>query len=213
METGRKIYGTKIPYGWIIYLICMLAINALIFMPPLLVANEQENLASSAYFAWSFTCHQLDTRSLCYYEAGFLVRDCDGANTGQKTEIIFSKSCLNDGVGAGSAKCTASDIGYKFPVCARDFGIYLSMLIGGIIYPLVKKANEQNWPHPIWLVLAMVPIAIDGSGQFLGFWESTNTMRLLTGGIIGIVMSFYIIPMLNQLINPVIESIFGRMKK
>jgi uncharacterized membrane protein len=34
--------------------------------------------------------------------------------------------------------------------------------------------------------MSLIPIGIDGVGQLLGFWESTNIVRVITGVIIGI---------------------------
>jgi uncharacterized membrane protein len=37
------------------------------------------------------------------------------------------------------------------------------------------------------IIIGIIPIGIDGVGQFFGLWESTNIIRLLTGLLIGIV--------------------------
>ncbi|MDE1798374.1 MAG: hypothetical protein KGH63_03140, partial [Candidatus Micrarchaeota archaeon] len=50
------------PVGWYAYLAVMLAFNALIWVTPLLGAAGSP-LAPPLYAAFSFTCHQLDSRS------------------------------------------------------------------------------------------------------------------------------------------------------
>jgi len=128
-------------------------------------------------------CHQLTSRSLCYFpDAG--VGDCLPSNQLNETKIKEIQ--------------TATGTGYKFPVCARDVGIYVFMLIGGIIYGLTKKLDSKEIPPVFWLILALIPIGIDGGGQFLGMWESTNFIRLITGAIAGLAMPFYLIPILNR---------------
>lgn len=87
--------------------------------------------------------------------------------------------------------------GQQLPVCARDTTIYLGMLIGGLALPFVQDTNSRRIP-PLWIfVLAMVPIGLDGMTQLLGWRESTNLIRALTGGIMGLAMPFYLIPVLN----------------
>ena len=99
-------------------------------------------------------------------------------------------------------------LGYKFPVCTRDIGIYGFMLLGALAYPFIFKLDEKNILPPVLLVLAMVPIGLDGGSQFLSdvginvlgqAYESTNMMRLITGGIAGVAVSFYAIPILNRM--------------
>ncbi len=96
--------------------------------------------------------------------------------------------------------------GFKVPVCARDVGLYLSMLFGGLVYPLVRRINDRYVYPAIYLVIAMVPIGIDGTVQLLSdigllpfVYESTNELRLITGFIAGFVAAFYAIPILVNL--------------
>lgn len=86
---------------------------------------------------------------------------------------------------------------HQLPVCARDTAIYAAMLVGGLALPFFIDTKSRKVP-PIWIfVLAMIPIGIDGTTQLLGLRESTNEIRIITGGIIGFVIPFYLIPVLN----------------
>jgi len=87
---------------------------------------------------------------------------------------------------------------YKLPVCARDVAIYLAMLLGGAILPFVRKVQSTQMPNKWLLAIALVPMAIDGTAQLVGLYESTNMLRLITGSIAGFALPFYIIPMLNM---------------
>jgi uncharacterized membrane protein len=42
------------------------------------------------------------------------------------------------------------------------------------------------------LILSLVPIGIDGVGQLLGFWESSNLIRVITGMAAGVPIGFAI---------------------
>lgn len=73
--------------------------------------------------------------------------------------------------------------GYQFPLCARCTGLFIGYLVGIIIcfiYPFSQVIS----------VVLCIPMAIDGSTQYLKLRVSTQCLRLLTGilGGIGIMM-------------------------
>ena len=75
------------------------------------------------------------------------------------------------------------------------------MLFGGLVMPFLYDVKGRKTPT-IWiLVLAAVPVAIDGGTQLIGMRESTNSLRLFTGAIIGFVIPFFLIPLVNDLIH------------
>lgn len=159
----------------------------------------------SAYTAFAYTCHQKLSRSHCLFkdDQNFWIADCtiqDGSfvNTKQDRTTIM----VQDG----------DAIGYKIPICSRDVGIYGALLIGGIAYPFVRKLDERHIYPAIYLILALIPLGLDGSVQLLSeigilpfLYESTNLIRLFTGVVAGFVSSFYAIP--------VLMNMFGGIKK
>lgn len=70
--------------------------------------------------------------------------------------------------------------GHQFPLCARCTGILVGYLLG-ISYIILFKNI-----HIIMESLLITPLLIDGTGQYLGYFKSTNTRRLLTGILAGI---------------------------
>ena len=101
---------------------------------------------------------------------------------------------------------------FKLPVCSRDTAIYLAMLIGLLLLPFFQPIESEEWPNRWILVAAAIPIAIDGTTQLVGLHESTNFLRLLTGAIIGIVLPFYIVPILNSVYYFIVAKIFPQKK-
>ncbi|MFH1448586.1 MAG: DUF2085 domain-containing protein [Candidatus Micrarchaeota archaeon] len=96
--------------------------------------------------------------------------------------------------------------GEQMPICSRDMGMYLGMFLGALAFPFVFRIESKSVPPFVFLFVAMVPIGLDGGIQyvshivelpFIGLYESTNALRLATGLLIGIAMSFYAIPLLN----------------
>ena len=89
--------------------------------------------------------------------------------------------------------------GHKFAVCARCTGLYAGFAFTFLLYPLLRPLRAIDWPPPVWLVLAAVPMAIDFGLTFLGIWENTHTSRLLTGLLLGGVSVFYVMPGIAEL--------------
>ncbi len=171
MKLGYKIY------------IAILALFTLpILITPLLAASGNP-VAPGLYWFYGLTCHQMVSRAICYFP-GAGISDCT-----ESSELVPYRIFQ---VEKGRME------GYAFPVCSRDIGIYLSALFSGILAFFLKKADESEVPNPIWFMLALVPIAIDGGTQLIGLRESTNFLRLLTGAIAGFAFSFYCIPLMNR---------------
>jgi len=71
--------------------------------------------------------------------------------------------------------------GHQFAVCARCTGIWLSAMICGFIMALILRKKNIKPISIKWFIISLIPLVIDGSFQFAGFYESTNTIRLITG--------------------------------
>ncbi len=84
--------------------------------------------------------------------------------------------------------------GHKFAVCSRCTGIYFGFAFTLLVYPLVRSLRSTATPPRSLLILAALPLAIDFSLTFFGFWENTHTSRLLTGALLGSVSVFYVMP-------------------
>jgi uncharacterized membrane protein len=91
--------------------------------------------------------------------------------------------------------------GNQMPFCARCVAIYTFMAIGLAItaFPFLPRYDDITQIRWWVIVGALVPIGIDGVGQLLGLWESTNAMRFLTGGLIGAVTGLALGYMLREL--------------
>lgn len=89
--------------------------------------------------------------------------------------------------------------GHKLAVCSRCTGLYAGFAFTFLLYPLLRPLRSVDWPPPVWLVLASVPMTIDVGLTFLGIWENTHTSRLLTGMLLGGVSVFYVMPGIAEL--------------
>ena len=158
-----------------------------------------DNDMGAAYAAFSVSCHQKLSRSLCLFSdgEGYWIADC----TPQEGEYVATQTDRSE------VRVTYDGaIGLKMPVCSRDIGLYAAMLIGGLLYPLARKLDDKV-PPAIFLILALVPIRLDGGVQIVSeigilpfVYESTNAVRLATGAIAGLAAAFYAVPILTNLV-------------
>lgn len=80
--------------------------------------------------------------------------------------------------------------GKQFPVCSRCTGFYISI----IAYYTYTFFNYVDY-NPFLLssaILLLIPAGIDGTTQFLGYRESNNTLRFITGLLGGLGLAILI---------------------
>jgi uncharacterized membrane protein len=90
---------------------------------------------------------------------------------------------------------------YEFPVCARDLAFYSFLMVGALAFPIFRKINSKEVPNIWFLIFSIIPMAIDGGTQLLGWRESTNLLRFLTGALAGFVCAYYLIPLVNIFVD------------
>ncbi|MBN2478561.1 DUF2085 domain-containing protein [Candidatus Micrarchaeota archaeon] len=173
--------------GYIIYILLM----GILAIPTILVPvfMNQSDVFSTVHEIYSPLCHQLASRSYCYFPEKGSFEDCfeEGGFSSSKEKTVEK----NGGTG------------YKLPICSRDIGLYWAALLSGMGVFFTKWKNEKMPPPAIWFILAIIPLGIDGTGQLFGLWESTNTIRLITGVIAGCAVPFYMVPMFNTIFEKV----------
>jgi uncharacterized membrane protein len=180
----------------------VLLLGAIVATP--LIAFQNESSSKVLYSVFAPTCHEKISRSLCLFKSdydGYSVHDCtpqDGRyHSGDEGRIKTTGSTAVDDI----------TVGYKFPVCSRCLALYAFMLIGAIAYPFMRKLDEKKFPAPIYFVLAVVPLALDGAWQLLSSfgvlppYESTNLIRIITGGLAGFATSYYLLAMVMNFLS------------
>ncbi len=209
MESGRVYQAAVV----------LLALFILTIMaPPFLIFAGFGDLGGMLYNLHPYD-HQWIYRSQCVFRspAGvFSIQDC--IVQGRETEAnistmytlngnpayngIFAQYAQNQ-IGRNKAEKVERNglVGYKFANDTRDYSIYIPMLAAMLLYPVVRGGRRRGIPSPVWLVLALVPMGIDGTSQMLGFQESTNLMRMLTGAIAGVAMGTYFAALLEDIMR------------
>ena len=177
-----------------------------VFLTPFFAYYNFHPLASFFYNAFAFFDHQYPYRSYALFPATNEIGNCIQQNDSYVFTFytkIFTKpyngTFVYDRKDIGSIRaeiCTKKlnnevIIGYKFPVCARDIGIYLGMALTTLLISGKRKRDKKilDEIQPIYVFFLFIPMAFDGFGQLAGFWESTNELRLLTGTLSGVAVS------------------------
>jgi uncharacterized membrane protein len=104
-------------------------------------------------------------------------------------------------------------LGFKLAVCARCFGLYVGVLAGALLYPLVRPLVRRDLPARAWLIAAAVPTSIDFALGFFRVWENTHASRFLTASLLGVVVAFYFVPGVVDLALTPRPFLFGRNRK
>ncbi len=75
--------------------------------------------------------------------------------------------------------------GNQMPFCSRCTAIWVGITIGLGILTFFHIPLDNRF---LFLVIfSLIPIGIDGTGQLLGLWESSQLSRVITGSFVGIV--------------------------
>jgi len=106
---------------------------------------------------------------------------------------VFAPLCHQD-----SGRCLHL-AGYPMAVCGRCFGIDGGFALGALLYPFFRGFARPSPPAIRTLLLASLPIALDGAGNILGLWSSPIGVRFATGLLWGTVLPPYFIAGLHEL--------------
>ena len=192
------------------YLAVFFIFIATLILTPIFAHFGMDSLASFFYNIYTPTCHQWIYRSFCVFD-DYSIQDCILHDNEQESMVFtqYTSDEMNytgqffysrDQIGRMRAERVERNglIGYKFPNDARNMGIWISLFIGG---GFVLRRDPTKLPSPIWFILALIPIGIDGTSQMFALRESINILRFATGFIAGFGTSFYIYPMIYDFSN------------
>ncbi len=225
---------------WLFFLNLLVAIYVgLPMLAPVLMHNGMTRSAGLIYRIYSPMCHQLASRSFFLFgEQSAYPRAIAGTDLRPIEDFMadipeFADSSP-DPAQWGNFILAArqfrgnEQMGYKMAICQRDVGIYFSMLIGGLIYGVLRRRGRIR-PLPFWLfvIIGLGPIALDGFSQlfsqmFVGLGidslmrlfplrESSPFLRALTGAIMGLSLVWLLYPRLDDQFNMTADDIERRL--
>lgn len=74
--------------------------------------------------------------------------------------------------------------GFQFPLCARCTGILIGQVAALLLLPIYWGADMRRLL--IFAAVCTAIMGVDGVGQLVGKWESTNVRRVVTGFLCGV---------------------------
>jgi uncharacterized membrane protein len=107
---------------------------------------------------------------------------------------VFSPTCHQ-----APSRCFYA-FGHPLAVCARCLGVYSGFLLGMVIFPFLNGFSKMSMPKVKTLTILSMPIFIDVTGNLLGLWASSDWVRFLTGVVWAIILPFYFLAGIADLI-------------
>lgn len=219
----RFVYG--ISRHWLAIFNTLVAIYiGLPLLAPVLMNNGLTGPARLIYTLYSPLCHQMASRS--YFLFGEQVaypRAIAGTSLTPIEAYLPSLPEFAD-ASADPSDWTAflfaarrfvgnDQLGYKMALCQRDMSIYTAVLLGGLLYGLLRRRWTIR-PLPFWafLLVGVLPVALDGFSQLFSQYiiallpagssltdllplrESTPFLRTVTGALFGFTLVWMTYP-------------------
>jgi len=149
---------------------------------PILAALGWRSTADALYAAYHFTCHEWAFRSF------FLLAPA------QPTLAVYSQPQLLDLETDPYGFIGSADLGWKMAFCERDLAIYCALLAAGLYYARHRHMRPASF---VAYGILILPIALDGFTQLLGWRESTWELRVATGALFGLASGWLVLPRLD----------------
>lgn len=200
-------------------------------LAPVLMNAGAEGPARAIYTVYKPMCHQMTQRSFFLFgEQAAYPREIAGTDL-QPIEAYIDDIPEFQDVSAGDwpAFFAAArrfvgneQMGYKMALCERDIGIYGFILVGGLIFGLVRyRVKVRPLPLILFIIIGLGPIALDGFSQLFSYWatpldgseasgifaavqsvlplrESTPLLRTATGALFGLMLVWLAYPQVEK---------------
>lgn len=226
----RLVYGFSRHWLAVFNTLAFLYVGLPILAPALMNAGV-EGPAKVIYTVYSPMCHQMAQRSFFLFgEQSAYPREIAGTDL-KPIEAYTDQIPEFSGVAEGNwpafflaaRSFVGNDqMGYKMALCERDIGIYGFVLIGGLLYAMLRnRINIKAMPLWAFLIFGMGPIALDGFSQLFSYWatplqggdpsglaaaiqsilplrESTPLLRSFTGAWFGLCLVWLAYPRIDE---------------
>ena len=215
-------------------------------LAPVLMNAGVETPARAIYTIYSPLCHQMAQRSFFLFgEQSAYPREIAGTDL-QPLESYTDQISEFDGVEEGNwpaffvaaRKFLGNErMGYKMALCERDIGIYGFVLIGGLVFGMLRyRVKIKALPFLLFIIIGIGPIALDGFSQLFSYWaaptdggqasalmsqvqrllplrESTPALRALTGALFGFMLVWLAYPQVESGMSATEHQLGEKLRK
>ncbi len=99
---------------------------------------------------------------------------------------------------------------YPLPLCARCLGTMTGFFLGTLLFPFFGRSFLYRLPSPRLLLVLSVPLALDIMGNLFRWWNTPNWPRFGLGLSLGIILPFYFIPGMINLISQALKFLSAK---
>jgi uncharacterized membrane protein len=165
------------------------------FLAPIFMQIGWEAPAGVIYAIYSVLCHQLPDHSYFLFGPSLIP---------QMPELIAGGMTASASLFVERAFIGSPEVGWKVALCQRDVAIYAGVLLAGISYAFVRR-RTRPLPFKVF-VLLVIPMAVDGLTQLVGWRESNWLLRTVTGALFGVAAVYLAYPYVEDAMQEVLES-------
>ncbi|MBK8795340.1 MAG: DUF2085 domain-containing protein [Anaerolineales bacterium] len=165
------------------------------FLAPLFMQMGWTAPARVIYAIYSVLCHQLPDHSYFLFGPTPIPQEpaLIAGGMPQVASLLVERSFIG-----------SPAVGWKVALCQRDVAIYAGVLLAGLSYALVRR-RVRPLPFKVFLLL-VIPMAIDGLTQLVGWRESNWLLRTATGALFGVAAVYLAYPYVEDAMQEVLES-------
>jgi len=245
IKLDKMIY--RFSKNWVAYFNLLVAVYiGLPILAPILMKTGATAPAQIIYTIYRPMCHQMASRSFFLFgEQIAYPRELAGTNLTPLEAYTanipeFAGVEPNNWVNffrAAQRFVGNEQMGYKTALCARDMAIYGFMLIGGLIFAVLRRRYQVK-PLPIllFILIGMGPIGLDGFSQLFGYYstpldgsiptsiqaaiqsvaplrESTPFLRTFTGALFGLMLAWLAYPHIDLSMRGTAEQLEEKLRR
>ncbi len=206
--TDRFSYWFSQRYVFVISVLVAIYIG-LPFLAPVMMKVGATLPAKAIYTIYSPLCHQFAFRSFFLFgEQPYYPLELAQVPDTMTYEQVTNTNANPVDILAARRFLGNDAVGYKVALCERDVAMYLGILAFGLLFGLTGR-KIKGIPWYLWILIGVFPIGLDGSSQlpallnwsvlnWLPIRESTPFLRVLTGGLFGVMTAWYLFPIFEE---------------
>lgn len=174
------------------------------FLAPLFMQVGATGPARLIYTVYMPACHQLPDRSYFLFgeQVVYTLPELEEANVLPGSGLLTRRSYIGD-----------QQLGWKVALCERDVAIYGAVLLGGLLFGLLRRrARIPRLTFKVYL-LFLIPVAVDGLTQLFGLRTSNWWLRTVTGAIFGLATVWLAYPYIEDSMDQVRRGVERKLDR